>query len=108
VPRLTIFGGLVIIGTIGSKEGVLSHIISCSNPNDPKTCSYEYPLNGIKYTYNPCTTIGMVYDFDKEICVDPQTSSASNFDNVCQTYQVYDAVTGKSRCEPISSKYTTK
>jgi len=83
------------IGTIGSKEGVLSHIISCSNPNDPKTCSYEYPLNGIKYTYNPCTTIGMVYDFDKEICVDPQTSSASNFDNVCQTYQVYDAVTGK-------------
>jgi hypothetical protein len=83
------------LGAIGSKEGVLSHIVKCSNPNDAKTCSYEYPLNGIKYTYNPCTSIGMVYDFDNEICVDPQTTAKSSLDNVCQTYQVYDPVTGK-------------
>jgi hypothetical protein len=37
----------------------------------------------------------MIYDFDKEDCVDPATNTLAGSSNTCQPYQVFDTVTSK-------------
>jgi hypothetical protein len=82
-------------GTKGSSESILAHIVSCANPEDAKTCSYNFPIGGVTHQANPCTSRGLIYDFDKEDCVDPATNTVDGVTNNCKTYQAFDTVTGK-------------
>jgi hypothetical protein len=82
-------------GTTGSPDSILAHIVSCTNPQDAKTCSYNFPIGGVTHQTNPCTSRGLVYDFDKEDCVDPAVNTVDGETNNCKTYQAFDTVTGK-------------
>ena len=82
-------------GTKGTAENVLAHIVKCTDPQNSKTCTYNYPLDGVTHTTNPCTDRNMIYDFDKEECTDPSVNTVDPKSNNCNTNQVFDPVTGK-------------
>jgi hypothetical protein len=82
-------------GTKGTAENVLAHIVKCTDPQNSKTCTYNYPLDGVTHTTNPCTDRNMIYDFDKEECTDPSVNTVDQKSNNCNTNQVFDPVTGK-------------
>ena len=81
--------------TIGSADSVLAHIVGCMNPNDAKTCTYQYLYNGAILNQNPCIAVNKIYDFDVDLCVNPSSATSSG----CENYQVYDNVTG--RCHDV-------
>jgi hypothetical protein len=82
-------------GSKGSPDSVLAHVVKCTNPEDAKTCSYNYPIGGVNYQLNPCVGRDLIYDFDKEDCIDPGVNTVIGETNNCQTHQVFDTVTGK-------------
>ena len=81
-------------GTIGSADAVLSHITYCSDPSNPRTCSYQYVENNMVFTNNPCTVRKLIYDFDKEQCINSTTDTINKKLNYCANNQVSDYVTG--------------
>jgi len=81
-------------GTIGSADAILGHIISCTDPSDMRTCTYQYVENNMIFTKNPCTSRNMIYDFDKEQCINSTTQTLNNKLNYCANNQVSDPITG--------------
>ena len=82
-------------GTTGGPDDVLAHIVSCTNPRDAKTCSYNFPIGGVTHQTNPCTSRNLIYDFESEDCVDPSVNTIGGTSNNCENHQVFDAVTGR-------------
>ena len=82
-------------GTIGSADAILSHIITCTDPSDLRTCSYQYVENNMIFEKNPCTSRNMIYDFDKEQCINSTTQTINKKLNYCANNQVSDPITGQ-------------
>lgn len=81
--------------TKGTGENILAHIVKCTDPENAATCTYSYPLDGNIHYSNPCANRNMIYDFDKEECVDPSVNTVEPTTNNCDTNEVFDPVTSK-------------